>query len=266
MGSLGQTLLNLAFVVPALAAPGPLFSTLLRQPRSQLVDETISLAATLPESTSIWTPTSALLIDDKCDADKQGEFRCDKDTLLQYDGGEWVDYMECPECQLNGDSVTCKVHDGPDDSPDTNSFCLPELPVVSSRSELSRRRKHKKPKPSQDTCTPGDRRCHYTLDHILMCDDNRQWVTYSPCKTGTFCHRLYMICVNKPIPEEWKQVISTDEPVRCKGGDRRCDPSFNRVDRCNDDGEWVTYHDCLMAESCNESVLECIPLNTTLIT
>ncbi|KAJ8111817.1 hypothetical protein ONZ43_g5532 [Nemania bipapillata] len=50
-----------------------------------------------------------------------------------------------------------------------------------------------------------------------------------------------------------------DGPNQCKEGDRRCSAMFNRVDRCNSNHDWVTYHDCRRSELCDETILECLP-------
>jgi len=77
-----------------------------------------------------------------------------------------------------------------------------------------------------------------------------------------------MICV----PEFTPTIVAEAQPTeflkiaadsdKCKEGDRRCNGSFNRVDRCNEDHEWVTYHDCRKSETCNDEVLECLPLGS----
>jgi hypothetical protein len=119
---------------------------------------------------------------------------------------------------------------------------------------------------SDDKCTPGDRACHASLDKVLFCNHNKEWVTYSECDQGTFCHRLCMTCVTEITPTISAQAQPTEfrevdvDSDKCKEGDRRCNGSFNRVDRCNEDQEWVTYHDCRKSETCNDRVLECLPL------
>ncbi|KAI1159594.1 hypothetical protein F5B18DRAFT_579183 [Nemania serpens] len=122
-----------------------------------------------------------------------------------------------------------------------------------------------KPSPSDSRCTPGDRQCHASLDYILFCNDNNQWLSYSGCQDGTFCHRLHMICVPEvrdptavSTPAHIRRVRDTDPP-QCQEGDRRCSLLFNRVDRCNDDHDWVTYHNCRKSELCDEGTLECLP-------
>ncbi|KAI1437129.1 hypothetical protein GGR50DRAFT_143151 [Xylaria sp. CBS 124048] len=120
-------------------------------------------------------------------------------------------------------------------------------------------------------CTPGDRICHFSLDEVLVCDDFQKWVTYSECAGDTFCHRLHMICVPEVIGHESisnaldSQDIR-DGPKMCKPGDRRCSKKFNRVDRCNEQKDWVTYHDCRRAEFCDKQLFECMPYgNDTLL-
>ncbi|KAI0103022.1 hypothetical protein GGR51DRAFT_562005 [Nemania sp. FL0031] len=132
-------------------------------------------------------------------------------------------------------------------------------------------RKHKhrekgKPHPSDNLCTPGDRYCHASLEEILFCNDSQQWVRYSQCQAGTFCHRLHLVCVSEIYANSLATPIGTytpqpytDAPNQCKEGDRRCSSMFNRVDRCTSNREWVTYHDCRRSEFCDDVILECLP-------
>ncbi|KAI0483651.1 hypothetical protein F4859DRAFT_407651 [Xylaria cf. heliscus] len=132
--------------------------------------------------------------------------------------------------------------------------------IMSPPTELFKRKSDKKP--DSNPCTPGDRYCHASLEHILFCNDDQQWATYSQCPKGTFCHRLTMVCVREVFPDDpdrHSQHAYDDDPHQCKEGDRRCSKTFNRVDRCNGSHEWVTYHDCRKSELCDGNVLECIP-------
>ncbi|KAI1190809.1 hypothetical protein F5B17DRAFT_385133 [Nemania serpens] len=126
-----------------------------------------------------------------------------------------------------------------------------------------------RPSPTDSECTPGDRKCHASLDYVLFCNDDNKWLEYSQCQDGTFCHRLHMICVHEVLdsaavftPAPTLALTSPIHGVRdaqCKEGDRRCSLLFNRVDRCNSDDDWVTYHNCRKSELCDESTLECLP-------
>ncbi|KAI1195719.1 hypothetical protein F5X97DRAFT_231175 [Nemania serpens] len=151
-------------------------------------------------------------------------------------------------------------------SSSSSSFAL-EL-----REEMPKSIMKSKPSPSDSRCTAGDRKCHASLDYILFCNDDNQWLSYSGCQDGTFCHRLHMICVAEVVdptavsiaaptsafPSHTHGVRDTS-PQQCKEGDRRCSLLFNRVDRCNNDYDWVTYHNCRKSEMCDESTLECLP-------
>ncbi|KAI0429094.1 hypothetical protein F5Y09DRAFT_311222 [Xylaria sp. FL1042] len=131
-------------------------------------------------------------------------------------------------------------------------------------------------KKSNDKCTPGDRVCHANLGEVLFCNENNDWVSYAQCEAGTFCHRLHMICVPEVIPPDvldpealasanssqtlhLQSSKGNKDDNKCKEGDRRCDPSFHRVDRCNSEQTWVTYHDCRISERCDEDMFECFP-------
>ncbi|KAI0968166.1 hypothetical protein F4678DRAFT_204606 [Xylaria arbuscula] len=149
-------------------------------------------------------------------------------------------------------------------------------PVISPPTELRKR-------DDDDKCTPGDRKCHASLEEILFCNDNHDWVSYAQCSNDTICHRLEMICVSLPSTEP-VFAYATASPTLgpqdsladsdgdddyaygrlgtrevCKEGDRRCSQQFNRVDRCNSDQEWVSYHDCRKSELCDQIILECLP-------
>ncbi|GAP88398.1 hypothetical protein SAMD00023353_2900730 [Rosellinia necatrix] len=135
-----------------------------------------------------------------------------------------------------------------------------EAAILSSSLEL---RKHKK-SPSPNPCTSGDRYCHGSLDQVLFCNEDRQWVKYSECPAGTFCHRLHLVCVPEPPPAAFVPRVPSERdvdagPAQCKEGDRRCSVSFNRVDRCNRSHDWVTYHDCRKSEVCDDAIFECLP-------
>ncbi|KAI3333883.1 hypothetical protein F4824DRAFT_470093 [Ustulina deusta] len=120
---------------------------------------------------------------------------------------------------------------------------------------------------NRNGCTPGDRACYHTLDEVVFCNEDHDWVPYATCEDGTFCHRLHVICVPEILTSALTSAAPTlalghrddDDRKECKEGDRRCDRNFNRVDRCNAGHEWVTYHDCRKSELCNEDVLECLP-------
>ncbi|KAI1109307.1 hypothetical protein F5Y14DRAFT_432925 [Nemania sp. NC0429] len=118
---------------------------------------------------------------------------------------------------------------------------------------------------SDKACTPGDRKCHASLSYVLFCNDSNQWVTYAGCQDGTFCHRLHMICVNEVQDPATVFAaapaldVKATAPETCKEGDRRCSLLFNRVDRCNDGHDWVTYHNCRKSELCDDTTLECLP-------
>ncbi|KAF2962779.1 hypothetical protein GQX73_g10795 [Xylaria multiplex] len=127
-----------------------------------------------------------------------------------------------------------------------------------------------KHRPNSNECTPGDRACLWSLDEILFCNDDHQWVSYSSCQAGTFCHRLHMVCVpivTDPPPKSVHKETRTQslgngprgDASQCKEGDRRCNADFNRVDRCNSGSDWVTYHDCRKAEFCDDRIFECLP-------
>ncbi|KAH8158418.1 hypothetical protein CIB48_g9829 [Xylaria polymorpha] len=139
------------------------------------------------------------------------------------------------------------------------------ITIISSPTELVKRDSDKKP--DTNPCTPGDRYCHSSLYNILFCNEDQQWVKYSDCPKGTFCHRLNMVCVSEVLPPAFEPDLydqrGNDDPTshQCKEGDRRCSTSFNRVDRCNSNHEWVTYHDCRMSELCNGYLLECLPID-----
>ncbi|KAI0408425.1 hypothetical protein F4802DRAFT_618586 [Xylaria palmicola] len=161
----------------------------------------------------------------------------------------------------------------------------PGVVVPGTRPAELSERKSGKHRPSINMCTPGDRFCHASLQSVLVCNDDSQWVTYADCADCTFCHRLHLICVPEIFPpnlglnytgllrEEDGDGDGDDDGgndnggshdgdvsgSRCKEGDRRCSPKFNRVDRCNSDAEWVDYHDCRKSETCDEGVLECLP-------
>ncbi|KAI1823825.1 hypothetical protein F4861DRAFT_508869 [Xylaria intraflava] len=181
-------------------------------------------------------------------------------------------------------SKSSKVSKPPKTSKDTHAASIDPLPVPwpaptvdpptpaseagmnSSPVELFKRKnKDEKNDPTVVLCTPGDRFCHASLSEILVCNDYQQWVTYSECGQGTFCHRLHMVCV----PEVTNSSEAISQPMywpdddnatnTCKPGDRRCSDSFNRVDRCNEQNDWVTYHDCRKAEYCDATLLECLP-------
>ncbi|KAI1737405.1 hypothetical protein F4680DRAFT_468184 [Xylaria scruposa] len=132
-----------------------------------------------------------------------------------------------------------------------------------SPTELLKRKS--KPKPENIPCTPGDRYCHASLSNVLFCTDDRQWVTYAQCSQGTICHRLHMVCVTEAEPTDTPEPSLPSQPVddtsfnQCKEGDRRCSGTFNRVDRCNSNREWVTYHDCHLSEECDDDLLDCLP-------
>ncbi|KAJ2977387.1 hypothetical protein NUW58_g7826 [Xylaria curta] len=136
--------------------------------------------------------------------------------------------------------------------------------MMSSPMELVKRGSNKQ-KPCDNPCTPGDRYCHASLDNVLVCNDDSQWVKYAECPAGTFCHRLFMVCVKEVNPKENKSrphgvQYSAESSNQCREGDRRCSTSFNRVDRCNSKQDWVSYHDCRKSELCNKDILECLPL------
>ncbi|TGJ88585.1 hypothetical protein E0Z10_g223 [Xylaria hypoxylon] len=142
--------------------------------------------------------------------------------------------------------------------------------VISSPVDLRKKRHINKHNPidnhksSDNGCTPGDRACYHTLDSVLFCNEDRQWVNYAQCQSGTFCHRLHMVCVAEvldPASQSHAHELrgdNSDHP-KCKEGDRRCNTNFNRVDRCNGESDWVTYHDCRTSEFCEEGILECLP-------
>ncbi|KAI0553115.1 hypothetical protein F4679DRAFT_531930 [Xylaria curta] len=136
-----------------------------------------------------------------------------------------------------------------------------------SPTELLKRKS--KPKPDNNPCTPGDRSCHSSLDYILFCTDDRQWVTYTQCSQGKICHRLYMVCVPEEEPTATlepslpSQHVDGNGSSKCKEGDRRCSNTFNRVDRCNNNREWVTYHDCHQSELCDGTLMDCLPLTNS---
>ncbi|GAW13879.1 hypothetical protein ANO14919_032700 [Xylariales sp. No.14919] len=150
---------------------------------------------------------------------------------------------------------------------------IPTLPAVATKTPsptdpVKRNKKNNKHKPDNNWCTPGDRACHASLDEVLFCNDNRQWVRYSQCQRGTFCHRLFMVCVREiyaPDPKPRALEPRQDDGGRhqCKEGDRRCNANFNRVDRCNDQHDWVTYHDCRKSECCDEKIQECLPITSS---
>ncbi|KAI1272054.1 hypothetical protein F5Y07DRAFT_412866 [Xylaria sp. FL0933] len=129
--------------------------------------------------------------------------------------------------------------------------------------ELRKRDEHK--------CTTGDRMCHADLSQILYCNEDNDFVSYAECATGMFCHRLHMICVMEVLPTSvlgstnsshtlhTQNTVDDADDNKCTEGDRRCNPSFNHVDRCNSEQTWVTYHDCRKSETCDENLLECLP-------
>ncbi|KAI1175930.1 hypothetical protein F4777DRAFT_578540 [Nemania sp. FL0916] len=162
-------------------------------------------------------------------------------------------------------------------------------------------RKIQPSRPIEHRCTSGDRACHASLEYIIFCNGNQDWVKYAECQQGTFCHRLHMVCVPEvtgpamataptpsptptrtpaPSPSEpdgdsdgdsdsddayaslarrLRGAAARDFSYQCKEGDRKCDMAFNRVDRCNERHDWVTYHDCRKSELCDEEVLDCLP-------
>ncbi|KAI1309273.1 hypothetical protein F5Y03DRAFT_349042 [Xylaria venustula] len=151
-------------------------------------------------------------------------------------------------------------------------------PVISPPTELRKRDDDD----DDDKCTPGDRKCHASLEEVLFCNDNHEWVSYAQCSDDTICHRLEMICVSLPSTEPVAYATASptlslqDKPADsngdddyayghletrggCKEGDRRCSEQFNRVDRCNSNQEWVSYHDCRKSELCDQIILECLP-------
>ncbi|KAI0443455.1 hypothetical protein F4803DRAFT_574354 [Xylaria telfairii] len=137
------------------------------------------------------------------------------------------------------------------------------ITIMSSPTELVERGGDKKP--DLNPCTPGDRFCHSSLFNILFCNEDQQWTKYAECPKGTFCHRLNMVCVAEILPSIFEpdlqnQQVNDDPSYKCKEGDRRCSTTFNRVDRCNGNHEWVTYHDCRKSELCNVKVSECLPI------
>ncbi|KAI1429772.1 hypothetical protein F5Y12DRAFT_795304 [Xylaria sp. FL1777] len=120
--------------------------------------------------------------------------------------------------------------------------------------------------------TPGDRECHGELGGVLFCNEDHKWVSYAQCAEGAVCHRLYMVCIPEviptltghstlaPTPTSHPFGLQDNNEEKCKEGDRRCDKYFNRVDRCNADQDWVTYHDCRRSEFCHDIILDCLPL------
>ncbi|KAI0459225.1 hypothetical protein F5B21DRAFT_527025 [Xylaria acuta] len=214
MERLCQVLMTLALVVPVLAAPGLMPTTVPQQPVNQ------------QPMNKAWVPLK---------------------RHHPYNGHS----TERPPAGVSQST-----------SMDPSPLSSSEATTMSSPTELLKRKSDKKP---DNQCTPGDRYCHASLQQVLFCNDDGQWVTYSECPQGTMCHRLHMICVPEKTsdnlgPYLHSQRADDDDPHQCKEGDRRCSETFNRVDRCNRNHEWVTYHDCRMAELCDGKLLECIPI------
>ncbi|KAI1816561.1 hypothetical protein GGS20DRAFT_537391 [Poronia punctata] len=242
MHFLGPVLSSLALVAPALAI----------SQASSTVPTTLQTSSTALSSAFPRAPA------EDCDPDKA--LRCNGDIVQECQNGIWADIMTCIECHQEDEGfITCTNEDGD------------ILPVSVSPAQIEEATMLPQKRDHHDDCSPGDRACHADLDKVIFCNDHEKWVTYTECGSGAFCHRLFMICVPEIFPPFAQQPGQPEfsRPItdtnKCKEGDRRCSSSFNRVDRCNGDNEWVTYHDCRKSESCNNEMCECWPLGPSAV-
>ncbi|KAI0395523.1 hypothetical protein F5Y17DRAFT_423319 [Xylariaceae sp. FL0594] len=229
---------------------------------------TTALAGPLQVSgTSIATTPVTRVVDKPC---LPSTIKCENDWVQECgDDRKWFNLIACPGCpKMPGMQIPSCVRGEPDDGEREVTQSAPSLPSNRSlrHSEVDAVVNHTVQSQWDEGCTHGDRACHHSLESVLFCNHDEDWVHYTDCNPGTFCHRLFMICVPEFIPP----IGSTDRPTinvkpaedadECQEGDRRCSEFFNRVDRCNEDHEWVTYHDCRKSEVCHDDVLECWPL------
>ncbi|KAI0201566.1 hypothetical protein F4808DRAFT_424338 [Astrocystis sublimbata] len=295
MERLCQALMAMALVVPALAVPDAIMPTALQQqplnqhPIREAHHHPHHTHHTTPRHTAHSTPHSTLPIEARSEELRHARHR-PRDhgpTMAQRPihqpritpapilGPAFPPPPDCDSWPLPSDCDSWTLPwptssdgpgdgDGDDSSTSTGANSPAATPawttvMLSSPLDLSER--------VLDThsydCYPGDRQCHASLSYISFCNDDHHWIKYSDCPEGWFCHRLNLDCVPEvPVSIE---SISLPQGVKanagkCKYGDRRCSTQFNRVDLCNRDKEWVTYHDCRLSERCDGTLLECTPL------
>ncbi|KAI1121278.1 hypothetical protein F5Y10DRAFT_288698 [Nemania abortiva] len=209
MERLVQALLALALVVPALAAPGPMFTALSQKPldlnlnmnnttgspsdmlgtRSINVNPPVPADATSPLELRKKKKEKPKPSDNNC---TPGDRYCHaslEEVLFCNDYQQWVQYARCQAgtfCHRLHLVCVNEVFPSPPTTMDTTTIATTGTAATTIASRTAG---------EPNRCKEGDRRCGATFNRVERCNSSHDWVTYHDCRKSELCDGGILECL-----------------------------------------------------------------------